>query len=169
MSKNYIPSPKTLFTDLSIITFNWLVLWKITWGIWRIFTKALQSLKIGILIESFNPKLKKYDPQRNYLWWHWRMTQNLKRNWLAISKLTLGIWRILTRALETLKNFHFNGLLLSKVFIVWAKQVQRIYLSWYWKVVQNLERNRLVVSKSTYIRNLTNFDLSTRKPQKCSL
>ena len=34
-------------------------------------------------------------------------------------KLTWGIWWILTRALESLKDFHFNGLLLSKVYIVW--------------------------------------------------
>ena len=70
---------------------------------------------------------------------------NLKRNWLVILKLTWGIWWILTRALESLKNFHFNALLLSKVYIVWAKKVQRIYLSWNWRGIQNLERNQLVV------------------------
>ena len=58
LSKNYIPSPKTLFTDLSNITFNWLVVWKMTWGIWQIFSRAL---KIGILMGSFNPNLKKYE------------------------------------------------------------------------------------------------------------
>ena len=58
LSKNYIPSPKTLFTDLSNITFNWLVVWKMTWGIWQIFTRALQSLKIGILMGSFNQSWK---------------------------------------------------------------------------------------------------------------
>ena len=47
--------------------------------------------------------------------------QNLKRNWLVSSKLTLGMWRILTRALENLKHLHFNGLLLAKVYNVWAK------------------------------------------------
>ena len=40
---------------------NWLVVWKMTWGIWQIFTRALESLKIGILMGSFNPKLKKYE------------------------------------------------------------------------------------------------------------
>ena len=50
------------------------------------------------------------------------MTQNLKRNWLVSSKLTWGIWQILTRALENLKNLHFNGLLLNKVYNVWAKK-----------------------------------------------
>ena len=58
LSKNCIPSPKALFTDLSNITFNWLVVWKMTWGIWQIFSRAL---KIGILMGSFNPNLKRYE------------------------------------------------------------------------------------------------------------
>ena len=32
-------------------------------------------------------------------------------------KIDMRIWRILTRALENLKNFHFNALLLSKLYI----------------------------------------------------
>ena len=48
--------------------------------------------------------------------------QNLKRNWLVISKLTWGIGQILTWTLENLKNLHFNGLLLNKVYNVWAKK-----------------------------------------------
>ena len=66
---------------------------------------------------------------------------------LWIAKLTWGIWQILTWALESLKKFHFNVLLLSKVYIVWAKKVQRSYLSWNWREIQNLERNQLVISK----------------------
>ena len=74
-----------------------------------------------------------------------RMTQNLKRNWLVILKLTRGNWWILTRALESLKNFHFYELLLSKVYIVWTKKVQRRCLSWNWRGIQNLERDQLVI------------------------
>ena len=40
--------------------------------------------------------------------------------------MTWRIWWILTRALESLKNFHFNVLLLSKVYIVWAKKYRGI-------------------------------------------
>ena len=64
-------------------------------------------------------------------------------------KIDMRNWQILTRALESLKHFHFNVLLLSKLYIVWAKKVQRSYLSWNWRGIQNLERNRLVVSKLT--------------------
>ena len=45
------------------------------------------------------------------------------------------------------ENFHFKGLLLSKVYIVWAKKVQKNSLSWNWRRIKNLERNWLVVSK----------------------
>ena len=48
--------------------------------------------------------------------------QSLKRNWLVVWKLTSGIWQILTRTLESLKNVHVNELLLSKLYIVWAKK-----------------------------------------------
>ena len=57
--------------------------------------------------------------------WQWRMMQNLKRNWLVSSKLTWGIWQILTRALENLKNLRFNRLLLTKVYNGWAKKKYR--------------------------------------------
>ena len=32
---------------------NWLVVWKMTWGIWHIFTRALKSIKIGTLMGRF--------------------------------------------------------------------------------------------------------------------
>ena len=37
-------------------------------------------------------------------------------------KLTRGIWQMLTQVLKYLKNWHFNGLLLTKVDNVWAKK-----------------------------------------------
>ena len=82
--------------------------------------------------------------------WQWRVIQKLKRNWLAISKLTWGIWQILTWTLERLKDLHFNGLLATKVYNVRAKKVQRSYLSWHWRAMQNLKKNWLVVWKMTW-------------------
>ena len=64
---------------------------------------------------SFNPNLKKYELP----------LQHLERNWLLISKLTWDVWPILTRALESLKNFYLNGFLLRKVYIVWTKKQYR--------------------------------------------
>ena len=66
--------------------------------------------------------------QGSFVSWQWRRIPNLNRNWLVSSKLTWRIWQILTRALENLKNLTFNGLLLSKVYNVWPKKVQGIYV-----------------------------------------
>ena len=88
--------------------------------------------------------------QGSYVSWEWRMTQNLKRNWLVNSKLTWVIWWILSRALENLKNLHFNGLLLTIVYNVWAKKVQRSYVWLHWRLMQNLKENWLVLSKMTW-------------------
>ena len=40
---------------------NWLVAWKMTWGMLQIFTRELDSVKIGTLIGSFCPKQKMYE------------------------------------------------------------------------------------------------------------
>ena len=85
----------------------------------------------------------------SYLSWKWRAIQNLERNRLVVLKLTDGIWQILTWALKSFTNFNFNGLPLTKLFIVQAKKVRRIYLSWNWRGIQNLEWKQLVVSKLT--------------------
>ena len=63
---------------------------------------------------------------------------------------------------KSLKNFHFKGLLLSKVYIVWAKKVQTKNLSWNWRGIQNFGEEWTCHFKIG-IRNLTNFDPSTRK------
>ena len=88
--------------------------------------------------------------QGNNLSWNWRPIQNLERNWLIVSKLVNGISQILTWVLKSLKDFHFTGLLLSKLCIVWAKKVQRSYLSWHWRVMQNLKKKCLVAWKMTW-------------------
>ena len=44
----------------------------------------------------------------------WKMMQNLKSNWLVISKMTWRIRQILTPALENLKNLLFNRFLWLK-------------------------------------------------------
>ena len=64
-------------------------------------------------------------------------------------RLKIGI-RNLTKfdpSTQKSQKFSFNGLLLSKVYIVWAKKVQSNNLSWNWRGIQNLERNQLVVSE----------------------
>ena len=47
------------------------------------------------------------------------------------------------------QNLHINGLLLTKVYNVWAKQLKRSYVSWHWRMMQYLKKNWLVVWKMT--------------------
>ena len=100
--------------------------------------------------------------QRTYNQWHWRMMKNAKRNWLDVSKLTQGIWWILTRELQSPKNLHFNGLPLTKLNNVWAKKVQRSYVWLHSRLIQSLKENWFVLPKID-MRNLANFNQSIWK------
>ena len=48
---------------------------------------------------------------------------------------------------EISPNLYFDRLLLLKVFEISAKKAQMSYVSWNWIVMQNLRKNRFVVSK----------------------
>ena len=88
------------------------------------------------------------------------MMQKLKRNWLVSSKLTWGIWLILTRALEDLKNSHFNGLLLNKVYNAWAKKS----IGEFCLMALNIDaifEGKLTCAFKNVMRNLANFHQST--------
>ena len=48
------------------------------------------------------------------------------------------------------QKFYFDWFLLCKVFKVWPKKVQRSYLWWHWRKMQNLKKNRLVIWNTTW-------------------
>ena len=68
---------------------------------------------------------------------------------------------------EILPNLYPDRLLLLKVYKISAAKVQRSYVSWYWRVIQNLKKKLFVVSKMTRIwwiliwalKNLKNLHL----------
>ena len=66
--------------------------------------------------------------QRSYMSWQWRMIQKLKRNWHVVLKLTWGIWRIFTRALESLKNRVLMGSLWPKYIMFELKKCKGVIL-----------------------------------------
>ena len=72
--------------------------WNLTWAL-----ASLQNLHFHLLLlcKVFNVWPKK--AQRSYLQWHWRVMQNLKKDWLVVWKMTWGIWQIFTRELKNLK------------------------------------------------------------------
>ena len=89
----------------------------------------------------------------------WRMVHILKRNWQVSSKLTWGIWRILTRTLKNLKNLHFYGLLLNKVY-VWTKKSIGEFCLMALNIDATFEGKLTFVFKND-MRNLANFHWSS--------
>ena len=86
--------------------------------------------------------------QRNYLSWHWRVMQNLKKNWLVAWKMTWGIWQIFTRTLGSVKIGTLMVSFRPKMYEnVWAENLKRSYVSWQWRKIQKLKRNWLVILK----------------------
>ena len=87
------------------------------------------------------------------------MMQNLKRNRFVSSKLTWGIWRILTQALKNLKHLHSNGLLLNKVYSVWAKESVGEFCLMALNIDATFE-GKLTCAFKNDMRNLANFHQS---------
>ena len=48
------------------------------------------------------------------------------------------------------KSLHFDVLLLSIAYKVWAKKAQKSYLSWHWRVIQTLNKNSFFIWKMTW-------------------
>ena len=144
---------------------HWLVVSKMTWRIWQIFTRGRSKvwkldLFLGAFIQSRN--LWAWNLQGSYVSWEWKMTQTLKSIWLANLKMTWAIWWNLSQALGNLKHLHFNGVVLAIVYNVWAKKVQRSYIRLHWRLLQILKESWLELSKmtwkilQTFVRQLKN-------------
>ena len=52
---------------------------------------------------------------------------------------------------EVSPNLYLDKLFLLKVYKISVKKVQRSYVSWYWRVVQNLTKKQFFLSKMTRI------------------
>ena len=78
---------------------------------------------------------------------------------IDIRNLTNFTW-----ALKSLKDFHFNGLFLRKVYTVWAKKSTEELSFMTWKSDAEFEQ-KLTCCLQNDIRNLANFHQSTWKCQ----
>ena len=90
---------------------NWFFVSKMT-KIWWILIRALKSLKNLHFDWSFLCKVRNVWPkkvQRSYISWHRRVMLYLKKKWLAVWKMTWGIWQIFIRTLESVKISIFMG------------------------------------------------------------
>ena len=206
VQRNYLPWHWSAMQNLKK---NRLVVRKMIWGIWEIFTWTFKSIKSGTLMGYFCRKYVMFEV-KNYRgvifndtgeWWKiWSGIDLLVQNWnedfnifwLEHSKIPklyplmcyawpkyimfehrkyrgvmfdgtkdwCKIWRKTGLRLQKLhdlhknlanfdqstqksKNWDFDGILLSKVENVWTYNLQGFYVSWQWKMIQNLKKNWL--------------------------
>ena len=135
----------------------------------RLLTAQVKFYQICTLIGYFCWKYIMFQLKkvwRKYVLWYQRVVQNLKKNLFFVSKMT-RIWWILIWALKSLKNLHLDWSFSCKVYNILLQKVERSYILWYWRVMQNLKKNWLVVWKMTwriwqiFIRTLGSVKIGT--------
>ena len=131
-------------------------------------TQKSQKLNFNglLLTKMYNVWVKK--AQRNYVWWHWILMQNLKKKSLILfPKITWGIWQIFTRAPESLKIGNLIGSFIQSRKCISLKLTREFYIMTM-KNNGNFE-GPLTCHFKIDMTNLTNFDPSTQKSQNFAL
>ena len=88
-----------------------------------------ESLHFDVLLFSIAYKVPAKKVQKNYLSWHWKKIQTLKKNWLFIWKMTWGIWWTLTWAVESLKICTLMGYFCRK-YVMFEQKKYRGTVLW---------------------------------------
>ena len=88
-----------------------------------------ENLHFDVLLLSIAYKVSTEKVQKNYLSWHWKKIQTLKKNWLFVWKMTWEIWWTLTRAVESLKVFTLMGYFCRKCIMFEFKKYRGV-VSW---------------------------------------
>ena len=99
---------------------NWLVFGKWNEEYGKFSPEYLKVSKLGVwwgpLIQSRKSRSLKFTKEM-------KNDSKFEEELTCRFKIDMGNWRILTRALESLKQSHFNVLLFNKVYIVRAKKI----------------------------------------------
>ena len=85
-----------------------------------------EHLHLDVLLLSIAYKVSAKKVQKNYLSWHWKEIQTLKKNWLFVWKMTWGIWWTLTRAVESLKICTLMGYFCRKCVMFELKNTEEL-------------------------------------------
>ena len=130
---------------------DWLVLWKMTWGICRILAQHSKVLKMCTLMGSF---------WSNYMFElkHYRRVMcHDTEGWCNMTlkgdqKLTVGLKNDIRNLINfhesscKSQNLHFDGLVLSRAFNILAEKVLKSYVSSHWRVIQK----KLILEKYAF-------------------
>ena len=115
------------------------------------FHPTIQKSKKFTSMGYFCPKYIRYELKK-YRGVIFHDTEQWCKIWinldLLVSIMAWGIGWTFIRALKS-ENLYFDGVLLYKAYNVSARKCQRNYVSWHWKVMQNLKENWLVAWKMT--------------------
>ena len=133
--------------------------WKLTCGLkndirnlvnFHASSQKSENLYFDVLLLSIAYKVSAWKVQ-NYLSWHWKEIQTLKKNWLFIWKMTWGIWWTLTWAVESLKICTLMGYFCRKYVMFELKRYRGVVL---WKMTYGFKND---------ISNLVNLHTSSWK------
>ena len=69
--------------------------------------------------------------------WHWPVVQTLNKSWPCGLQNGMRNWVDFQKS----EKLYFDGLLLSKRYNFLATKCHRNYVSWHWRVMQNLKEN----------------------------
>ena len=126
---------------------------EMTWGIWQIFTRAFKNLKNLhfnglLLIKVYNNWAQKYTgvmPDGTQDWYKvWRKTN------LCFQKWHEEFGKYSSEHIRKFELWDFYWVPLSKVENIWVWNLQGRYVSWQWRMIQDLNRNLFVSSKLTW-------------------
>ena len=91
-----------------------------------------ENLHFDVLLLSTAYKVSAKKVQKNYISWHWKEIQTLRKNWLFVWKLTWGIWWTLTQAAESLKTCTSMGYFCRKYAVFQLKKYRGVVP---WKMI----------------------------------
>ena len=101
-------------------------------------TVKSENLQFDVLLLSIANKVSAKKVQKNYLSQHWKMIETLKK------KRTFGLINDMKNLVNfnansgISENLHFDGLILSKVFSVWAKKNTEEFCREKWLMVSKM-------------------------------
>ena len=115
VQKSYFSKHKIVMQSLRK---HWLLVQKMTWGIWWILMRAVGSLKIFTLMCYFCRKYTMLEPKKvkgSYVSYTEEWSKRLRKTNFLFWKMAWGIWWILTRAVEGLKICTLMGYFCQKM------------------------------------------------------
>ena len=126
---------------------SWMLVWKITWGICKICTRALESVKIRTLMGSFVQSRKgmtlKFTEElcvmtiKNNGKFEEELTCLLKPDMRNSTNFVSSTPKSSKLKTSKYSKLLFNRLLSSKYMMFELRKLQRSYVWWHWRLMQN--------------------------------